>query len=51
MVADTEEMFTASIIRVKMEAVSTCDTLVNLYNNTKRNIPEGCHLQLYMNLM
>jgi hypothetical protein len=27
------------------EAVSTTETSVNFYEATRRNIPEGCHLQ------
>jgi hypothetical protein len=46
---DVSVVLTASIIRVinialMMEAVSTSETLVNLYQTTRRNIPEDSNL-------
>jgi hypothetical protein len=31
--------------RLMMKAARTSETSVNFYENTGRNIPEGCHLQ------
>jgi hypothetical protein len=49
MLIDVLEVRTASIIRahivLMMEAVRTSETLVNFYETTRRNIPEGCHLE------
>jgi hypothetical protein len=33
-----------AIIALMMEAVSASEMLVNFYETTQRNIPEGCHL-------
>jgi hypothetical protein len=49
-------MLTASTIVLMMEAVSTSETLVNFYQTTWHNIPEGSHfhatnsLKLWSNL-
>jgi hypothetical protein len=32
-----------------MEAVSTSETSVNLYDTTQSNIPEDCHLKMHGN--
>jgi hypothetical protein len=40
---DVSEMVTASIIE-ELEAVSTSETSVNIYQTTRRNIPEDSHL-------
>jgi hypothetical protein len=37
-------VLTASITALTMEAVSTYETSVNFYENTRRNIPEDSHL-------
>jgi hypothetical protein len=34
-----------------MEAVSASETSVNLYDTTRRNIPEGCHLHRLIALL
>jgi hypothetical protein len=45
---DVLEVSTAAIIRAMMallmEAVRAFETSVSLYETTRRNIPEGCHL-------
>jgi hypothetical protein len=39
------KVLTASIIiAMMMKAVSTSEMLVNFYETTRHNIPEGCHL-------
>jgi hypothetical protein len=35
-----------SLIALMMEAVNTCETSVNLYQTTQRNVPEDIHLQI-----
>jgi hypothetical protein len=43
---DVSEVLTVSNIRVitlMMEATSTSETSVNIYQTTRRNIPEGSH--------
>jgi hypothetical protein len=42
--ADISEVLTASIIRATMEAASTSGTSLNIYQTTRRNIPEDSHL-------
>jgi hypothetical protein len=37
-------VISASIIALMMEAISTSETYVNFYQNTRRNIPEDSHL-------
>jgi hypothetical protein len=42
---DVSEVLTASIIRaMTIEAASSCETSVNFYQTTQRNIPEDNHL-------
>jgi hypothetical protein len=44
---DVLEVLTASVIRaivLMMEALNTSETLVNFYQNTRRNSPENSHL-------
>jgi hypothetical protein len=41
---DVSEELTASIIILMMEAVSSSETLVNIYQTTLRNIREDSHL-------
>jgi hypothetical protein len=43
-VVDISEMFSASIIALMMEAVSTSETSVKFYQTTRRNNPEDSHL-------
>jgi hypothetical protein len=45
MLTDVSEVHTATIIALMMTAVSTSETLVNFYETSWCNIPEGCHLQ------
>jgi hypothetical protein len=33
-----------------MEAIRTSETSVKFYETTRRNIPEGCHLSVYVEL-
>jgi hypothetical protein len=39
-------MFTAAVIALMKEAISACETSVNYYQTTRRNMPESCHLWL-----
>jgi hypothetical protein len=41
---DVSEVLTASNIKAMMEAVSTSETSVNIYQTTRRIIPEDKHL-------
>jgi hypothetical protein len=44
---DIAEVFTASVIRaVMMEAISTTEMPVNVYETSQCNIPEGGHLHM-----
>jgi hypothetical protein len=38
--------FLVPVIALMMEAGSTFETSVNFYETTRRNVPEGCHLNL-----
>jgi hypothetical protein len=35
------------LIALMMEAANTSETSVNVYQTTRRNIPEDCHLREY----
>jgi hypothetical protein len=39
-----------SLIALMMEAVQTCETLVNSYQSTRRYNPEDSHLQINQKL-
>jgi hypothetical protein len=40
----------SGLITLKMEAVSTAGKSIKFYMNTRRNIPEDCHLHTRENL-
>jgi hypothetical protein len=41
----------SGLIALMMEAEGTSKTSINFYQTTRRNIPEGCHLQTERNTM
>jgi hypothetical protein len=41
---DVSEVLAASIIALMMEAASTCETSVNVYQTTRRNSPEDSYI-------
>jgi hypothetical protein len=41
-ITDVSKIVTAFIIKAIMEAISTSETSLNLYQNTLHNIPETC---------
>jgi hypothetical protein len=48
MQTDVSEVRAASIIRAMMEVVRTSETSVYYNETTRRNIPEGTNLQLFI---
>jgi hypothetical protein len=44
----TQRVFFTKIIALLMEAVSSSETSVNIYQTTRHNIPEDSHLHVHI---